>query len=47
MCFPFSKRRDSILRFISNVSEIAKVIGGGGHRNAAGYTKFGFHNSII
>ncbi len=31
----------------ANVSEIAKVIGGGGHRNAAGYTKFGFHNSII
>jgi oligoribonuclease NrnB/cAMP/cGMP phosphodiesterase (DHH superfamily) len=31
----------------ANVSEIAKVIGGGGHRNAAGYAKFGFHNSII
>jgi oligoribonuclease NrnB/cAMP/cGMP phosphodiesterase (DHH superfamily) len=31
----------------ANVSQIAKIIGGGGHRNAAGYTKFGFHNSII
>ena len=31
----------------ANVSEIAQSIGGGGHRNAAGYTKFGFHNSII
>jgi len=31
----------------ANVSEIAQLIGGGGHRNAAGYTKFGFHNSII
>jgi uncharacterized protein len=31
----------------ANVSRIAKIIGGGGHRNAAGYTKFGFHNSII
>ena len=31
----------------SDVGSISHSIGGGGHRNAAGFTKFGFHNSII
>ena len=31
----------------TDVSQIAKILGGGGHRNAAGFTRFGFHNSLI
>lgn len=31
----------------TDVSKIAKLLGGGGHRNAAGITKSGLHNSII
>ena len=31
----------------TDVGTIAKFIGGGGHRNAAGHTRHGFHNSII
>ena len=31
----------------TDVSQISKIFGGGGHRNAAGYTKSGFHNSLI
>jgi len=30
-----------------DVSNIAKLLKGGGHRNASGLTKTGFHNSII
>ena len=31
----------------TDVSEIAKFLKGGGHRNASGISKIGFHNSII
>lgn len=31
----------------TDVSQISQIFGGGGHRNAAGYTKLGFHNSLI
>lgn len=31
----------------ADVGLISQSIGGGGHRNAAGFTKFGFFNSII
>ena len=31
----------------TDVSHICKIIGGGGHRNSAGYCKPGFHNSLI
>ena len=31
----------------TDVSQITKILGGGGHRNAAGFTRFGFHNSLI
>ena len=30
-----------------NVSKIAKSLGGGGHRNASGLSKKGYHNTII
>lgn len=31
----------------ADVSMVARFLGGGGHRNASGLTKRGFHNSII
>ena len=31
----------------ADVSEVAKLLGGGGHRNASGLSKTGFHNTII
>ena len=31
----------------ADVSKVVKILGGGGHRNAAGLTINGFHNSII
>jgi len=31
----------------ADVSEIAKKLGGGGHRNSSGLTRKGFHNTII
>ena len=31
----------------ADVGQVSKSLGGGGHRNAAGFTRFGFHNSLI
>jgi uncharacterized protein len=52
VCYYYEDSTDSTkfsLRSIdekTDVSEIAKIYGGGGHRNASGVTKKGLHNSI-
>lgn len=53
VCYFYNDKDDTTkfsLRSIdekTDVSVIAKLIGGGGHRNACGFTKKGFHNSIV